>query len=165
LQGDQARASKTRKKEAQSGYKLYKESLRNLVLRILADGPQHGYEIMKRIEQVTEGRWKPAAGTLYPLLEQLRAEGLIEVERVDNSRVRGGKKIVYKLTEYGWGKLADILRVKSKTKFDIIAFYLVEGAAALRRAGYEAEADEICRNLVEGLGKLGRLVDETCRAG
>ncbi len=153
------------KKESQKGYSIYKESLRNLVLRILADGPQHGYEIMKRIEQITEGRWKPAAGTLYPLLEQLRSEGLIEVVRVDNSKVRGGKKIVYKLTDNGWSTLADILVAKSKTKFDIIAFYLVEGAQALRRAGYDDKADEICQNLANGIERLGRLLEDTCRAG
>ncbi len=138
----------------EKGYTIYKETLRGLVLRILADGPRHGYEIIKEIERVTRGRWKPAAGTLYPLLEQLRSEGLIEVYRVDEGRVKGGRKVVYRLTRDGWRELASLLEVKAKYKFEIINFYLVEGARALKRAGFEKEAAEICRHLREGAARL-----------
>jgi len=149
--------SKTVQRER--SYSLYKDTLRGLVLRILADGPKHGYEILKEIERVTGGKWRPAAGTLYPLLEQLRNEGLIEVERVDEGGVRGGRKIVYRLSSHGWRELASMLVAKAKAKVEIIDFYLVGGARALRRAGYVKEAGEICETLRRGLedllGKMG----------
>ncbi len=107
-------ATAQEKQRPDTGINVYKESLRNIILRILAEGPMHGYEIMKMIERVTKGRWRPAAGTLYPLLEQLREEDLIDVERVENSGVRGGRKVVYRLTDKGWSKLAEILIFKAE---------------------------------------------------
>ncbi len=149
--------------EREKGYSVYKDTLRSLVLRILAEGPRHGYEIIKEIERITRGRWKPAAGTLYPLLEQLRNEGLIEVERVDKGRVRGGRKIVYRLTRDGWRAFASMLVEKARTKFEFVDFYLVGGARALREAGYREEALEVCRRIREGLALLDdRLSEEGC---
>ncbi len=144
------------------GSSVYRESLRNLVLRILLEGPRHGYEIMKKIEEVTNGKWKPAAGTLYPLLDQLRSEGLIEVDGVEVSRVRGGKRIRYRLTGKGMREAARILIEKAETKFDIIRFYLVEGALWLRRAGLEEEYKAICEGIKRGFEKLGAFLEESC---
>ncbi len=156
-------ASGTGKKaRVERGSSVYKESLRNIVLRILADGPRHGYEIMKRIEEITNGRWRPAAGTLYPLLEQMRYEGLIEIARVDSSRVRGGRKVVYKLTSEGWRFLADTLKEKARTKFDVIRFYILEGAEALKRAGMVEDYEEICKLMREGYSKLGEALSRQC---
>ncbi|WP_062662730.1 PadR family transcriptional regulator [Aeropyrum camini] len=70
---------------------IIRESLRQLVLRVLAERPYHGYEIMNRIEEITYGAWRPAPGTLYPLLDQLKREGLIRVERMDKEGVKGGE--------------------------------------------------------------------------
>jgi len=149
--------------QKEKSYTIYKDTLRSLVLRILADGPKHGYEIIKEIERITRGKWRPAAGTLYPLLEQLRNEGLIEVERVDHSRVRGGRKIVYRLSTAGWRRLSELLVEKAKAKVEMIDFFLVQGAKALRRAGFEEEAEKVCDTLVSGLGSLlDRLEREGC---
>ncbi|MCE4620780.1 MAG: PadR family transcriptional regulator [Desulfurococcales archaeon] len=144
------------------GSSVYRESLRNLVLRILLEGPRHGYEIMKKIEEVTNGKWKPAAGTLYPLLDQLRSEGLIEVDGIEVSRVRGGKRIRYRLTSKGMREAARMLMEKAETKFDIIRFYLVEGALWLRRAGLEEEYKAICEGIRRGFEKLGVFLEESC---
>ncbi len=132
----------------------YRESLRNVVIRVLAEGPMHGYEIMKRIEEITEGRWRPAPGALYPLLDSLLEEGLIEIERVDDKGVRGGKKKVYKLTEKGWRYLADHLRETATYKVWIVKYMLVLGARRLREHGMEAEAEEVCRRLSKALEDL-----------
>ncbi len=146
-----------------SGANVYKESLRNLILRILAERPMHGYEIMKMIEKVTRGRWRPAAGTLYPLLEQLRRDGLIDVDRVMSSGVRGGRKVVYKLTDAGWSKLAEFLISKADYKIDTLIFYIIEGAYRLRERGFNEEYAEICRRVAEGLRRIEAALDSGCR--
>ncbi|MEB3774679.1 MAG: PadR family transcriptional regulator [Desulfurococcales archaeon] len=155
-------ATAQEKQRPDTGINVYKESLRNIILRILAEGPMHGYEIMKMIERVTKGRWRPAAGTLYPLLEQLREEDLIDVERVENSGVRGGRKVVYRLTDKGWSKLAEILIFKAEYKVDTLIFYIVEGAARLRERGMVEEYREICAKLREGLSRIGLVVSGNC---
>lgn len=145
-----------------SGQNLYRETLRMLVLRVLAEGPMHGYQIIKRIEEVTGGKWRPAAGTLYPVLDQLKAEGLIDVERVVTEGVRGGRKVVYKLTADGWRELASILEAKARAKIDFYIYFVVEGCSALEKGGYEGLAERICREARENVSRLKSAVDEAC---
>jgi DNA-binding PadR family transcriptional regulator len=141
---------------------IYRESLRNLILRLLAEKPRHGYDIIKRIEEITGGRWKPAAGTLYPLLEQMSDEGLIEVDRVESEGVKGGKRVVYRLTERGWRELVSLLLSKLSYKLDFISYYFVESCTILRERGFEAEAEALCSELRKGLEKLMKSVESHC---
>lgn len=68
--------------------------LRLYVLSVLADGPKHGYEIIRELEQRFEGLYTPSAGTVYPRLSRLEEEGL--VVREDE-----GRKAIYRITEAG----------------------------------------------------------------
>ena len=47
------------------------------VLVALADGEKHGYAVIKEITRRTDGRVVLRAGTLYPLIRRLLADGLI----------------------------------------------------------------------------------------
>ncbi len=49
-----------------------------LVLHYIADGPSYGNQLMERIASVTEGVLQVNPNTMYPLLRQLEANGLIE---------------------------------------------------------------------------------------
>ncbi len=75
-----------------------------LILTALAGGSQHGYGIITDVEQISDGRVRLRAGTLYTALERLRAEGLIEVDREEivDSRLRR----YYRLTATGEERLA-----------------------------------------------------------
>jgi len=46
----------------------------------------HGYEMIKEIEQRTEGAWTPSAGSIYPTLQMLEDEGLVRGEESDGKR-------------------------------------------------------------------------------
>jgi len=61
------------------------------VLNILEDGPLTGIQISGRIEQMTQGWWRPSPGSLYPLLDKMVEEGLLS--RDNDKR--------YSLTESG----------------------------------------------------------------
>jgi PadR family transcriptional regulator len=52
-----------------------------LILTALADGPQHGYGIIRDVGRISGGRVTLRAGTLYGALERLDADGLIRVDR------------------------------------------------------------------------------------
>ncbi|MEM6332491.1 MAG: PadR family transcriptional regulator [Planctomycetota bacterium] len=54
---------------------LFRGSFDVMVLAVLADGRQYGYAIQKRVHQASGQTIK--AGTLYPLLHRLEAEGLV----------------------------------------------------------------------------------------
>jgi DNA-binding PadR family transcriptional regulator len=75
-----------------------------LILTALADGQQHGYGILSEVAEISGGRVRLRAGTLYTALDRLRDEGLIQVEReevVDNRLRR-----YYQLTPAGTARLA-----------------------------------------------------------
>jgi DNA-binding PadR family transcriptional regulator len=76
-----------------------------LILVSLAAGPQHGYGIMTDVTQISEGRVRLRAGTLYAALDRLSSDGLLEIDReeiVDNRLRR-----YYRLTPAGRTRLAD----------------------------------------------------------
>ena len=52
--------------------------LRPWVLSILGRGPKNGAEIIDEIEKMSWGGWRPSPGSVYPLLEELTQEGLIQ---------------------------------------------------------------------------------------
>ena len=56
------------------------EKLDLLILKTLALTPRHGYGIGQRIEQVSQGVFRVTLGSLYPALQRLEKEGLIEAE-------------------------------------------------------------------------------------
>ena len=76
-----------------------------LILTALADGSQHGYGIIAEVHEISGGRVRLRAGTLYTALDRLRADGLIEVDREEivESRMRR----YYRLTPEGTRRLAD----------------------------------------------------------
>jgi DNA-binding PadR family transcriptional regulator len=47
------------------------------VLLAVADGDRHGWAIVRRIEELTDGVWSPSAGSLYLSMVGLEKKGLI----------------------------------------------------------------------------------------
>jgi DNA-binding PadR family transcriptional regulator len=64
------------------------------ILEALLDRPMHGYEIMDKIEESSNGMWRPSAGSVYPTLQMLEEKGLVTVKT-------DGDKKVYQLTDAG----------------------------------------------------------------
>lgn len=68
--------------------------VRAAVLALLAEAPLHGYQIIQQIAERSGGDWRPSPGSVYPALQLLEDEGLIQAEQVDTRRV-------FHLTESG----------------------------------------------------------------
>ncbi len=73
-------------------------ALRLYLLKLLEESPRHGYEVISTLEDLFLGMYSPSAGTIYPRLSRLEAEGLVEHEE------RDGRK-VYRLTDAGRAEL------------------------------------------------------------
>ena len=69
-------------------------NVRPAVLALLLERPMHGYEIIQELDSRTNGIWRPSPGSIYPTLQMLEDEGLIEPE------AEAGRKS-YRLTEAG----------------------------------------------------------------
>ncbi|MFF4431595.1 helix-turn-helix transcriptional regulator [Streptomyces sp. NPDC001513] len=74
--------------------------LRLYLLKLLDEAPRHGYEVIRLLEERFQGLYAPSAGTVYPRLAKLEAEGLVTYA------TEGGRK-VYSITEAGRAELAD----------------------------------------------------------
>jgi len=73
--------------------------MRLYLLSLLNEGPRHGYEIIRALEERFNGLYSPSAGTVYPRLAKLEEEGL--VERTDD-----GRKATYAITDAGRSEVA-----------------------------------------------------------
>ena len=81
----------------------FKKDLSTLVLGLLQDGGMHGYEIARRIREVSEKSLQVAEGRLYPVLHKLELDGLVQAEWIPQEGKPPRK--VYTLTEAGHGEL------------------------------------------------------------
>lgn len=72
--------------------------LRLYLLKLLAEGPRHGYELIRLLENRFHGLYAPSAGTIYPRLQRMEADGLI------THTAAGGRK-VYEIAEPGRAEL------------------------------------------------------------
>jgi DNA-binding PadR family transcriptional regulator len=101
------------------------------ILLALAEGDLHGYGIMRRIEEQTQGRTRLGPGTLYSSIQALLEEALIEeleavnppADGVPASNAPRDRRRLYRLTSSGRKvarteaeRLADILRVARANK-------------------------------------------------
>jgi len=85
-----------------------------LILASLAGKPQHGYALMKDIEEISEGRVRLSTGTLYGAIRRLLEDGWIErFEQKDTSR----DKQAYRLTAAGRRQIKlEVERMKQLTR-------------------------------------------------
>ena len=75
------------------------------VLASLASGERHGYGIAQDAEELSEGRVRLTAGTLYGALNRLTDEGLVAESREEV--VEGRRRRYYALTAAGEAALAE----------------------------------------------------------
>jgi DNA-binding PadR family transcriptional regulator len=76
-----------------------------LIMTALAAGSQHGYGIITDVTEISGGRVRLRAGTLYTALDRLKADGLIMVDREEI--VEGRLRRYYRLTPEGAKRLAE----------------------------------------------------------
>ena len=72
--------------------------LRLYLLKLLAEGPRHGYELIRLLENQFLGLYAPSAGTIYPRLQRMEQDGLV-------SHTQAGGRKVYEITEAGRAEL------------------------------------------------------------
>ena len=81
---------------------LMRGSLDLMALSVLSEGAMYGYLLQKKLREASEGLVRLEAGTLYPLLHRLEAEGLIAARWEETT---GRPRKWYELTTAGQGRL------------------------------------------------------------
>jgi len=75
--------------------------LRLLLLKLIAEQPRHGYDLIKAMEELSGGHYSPSPGVIYPALALLADEGLIAEQASDDQRRK------FAITGPGEGALAE----------------------------------------------------------
>jgi PadR family transcriptional regulator PadR len=78
---------------------MLKGSLKSIVLKLLAENDKmYGYEITRKVEELSEGKIQLTYGALYPVLHKLEKDGSLVTE---SQSVNNRTRIYYKLTPKG----------------------------------------------------------------
>jgi DNA-binding PadR family transcriptional regulator len=72
--------------------------LRLYLLKLLSEGPKHGYELIRLLENRFLGLYAPSAGTIYPRLARMEVDGLV-------THTAAGGRQVYEITDAGRAEL------------------------------------------------------------
>ena len=75
--------------------------LKLVLLRLIADQPRHGYDLIRGVEERTGGAYAPSPGVIYPTLTMLDDMGLIGEQQSE------GSKKLFAITEAGEAHLAE----------------------------------------------------------
>jgi PadR family transcriptional regulator PadR len=78
---------------------MLKGSLKSIVLKLLAENDKmYGYEITRKVEELSEGKIQLTYGALYPVLHKLEKDGNLVTE---SQNVNNRTRIYYRLTPKG----------------------------------------------------------------
>jgi DNA-binding PadR family transcriptional regulator len=74
------------RRHRRGGPRARRGDIRAAILALLAERPMHGYEMITELEERTGGMWRPSAGSIYPTLQLLEEQGLIQGEEAEGKR-------------------------------------------------------------------------------
>jgi DNA-binding PadR family transcriptional regulator len=94
------------------GGRMRRGDIRTALLVVLEDGPGHGYDLIQRLEEKSDGVWRPSPGSVYPTLQLLEDEGLVR------STERDGKRI-FELTDAGAAEAAERVAEAGGTPWEL----------------------------------------------
>jgi DNA-binding PadR family transcriptional regulator len=128
-----------------AGRRMRRGAIRTAILISLKDEPAHGYEVMRRLEEMSGGLWRPSPGSVYPHLQMLEDEGLVQSSEVEGSRT-------YTLTEAGRAeaeKAAPVWQESAEADDKIRALRVAVGqmASAAKQLAGAGEGSQVERGI------------------
>jgi len=78
---------------------LFRGAMELMILQSLRLRPMHGYGLVKHIQQMSENMLEIEEGSLYPALQRLLREGMLESEAGISAKGRPTR--IYRLTDKG----------------------------------------------------------------
>lgn len=113
--------------------------LRLVLLKLLADQPRHGYELIKALEEMTGGDYAPSPGVVYPTLTLLEDMGLIAEQKSKDS------KKIFAATDEGRAHLDE-----NEEEVEAL-FERIEGYGEARRKHQRPEIGRAIGNMMHAL--------------
>ncbi|MEO5773957.1 MAG: PadR family transcriptional regulator [Sphingomicrobium sp.] len=119
--------------------------LRLVLLKLIADEPRHGYDLIRAIEELTGGEYAPSPGVIYPTLTLLQ-----DMELITETEGEGSRK-PFQITEQGREHLAE-----REAEVEAL-FERLEELAPPKRSETGRAIGRAVKNLMSALGnRIGR---------
>jgi DNA-binding PadR family transcriptional regulator len=148
------------------GPRARRGDVRAALLVLLEEEPRNGYGLMQEIERRSNGVWRPSPGSVYPALQQLEDEGLVQA-------VESGGRKLFELTDAGREYVAEH-RDRLAEPWAAVAGDVGEGVSELRGiagqvtaalmqvafTGSDAQVEEAKRILADARRSLYRILAE-----
>lgn len=96
--------------------------LRLVILELLTRKTSHGYELIKEIENMTQGNYTPSPGVIYPTLDFLQDQAFITITEEENGR----KQIAITVAGQRWldENLEQLENIQARIKARCVGFQL-----------------------------------------
>lgn len=174
--GPGCRSGRKRRRTRRMRWRMFERGdLKFVILRLISEKPMHGYEVMRALEEESQGTYKASPGSVYPTLQMLEDEGYLDSDE------SSGKK-VYRITDEGRDYLErnqDVVDDIFDRVSDFADRYFGEGMrdlsasfsrlaqttfeTAMRVAGDPktlADMKEVLENAIRGIRKAGQRKEE-----
>jgi len=120
--------------------------VRTAILALLSEADMHGYQIIREIEDRTDGRWKPSAGSVYPTLQLLADEGLVTAtitqDRKTYSLTDAGKEAAAEVVDdTPWAK-EEAFEATAHSPLPKAGLELAQAVAQVARSGTQEQKDQ-----------------------
>jgi DNA-binding PadR family transcriptional regulator len=137
--------------------------VRAAVLALLAERPMHGYEMIQELESRTGGIWRPSAGSIYPTLQLLQDEGLVDSSEVGGKRMfsltESGKRVAVAGQHSPWEQVAEGADAGAIGLRDA-AFQVVSAAMQVGAAGSEDQVTRAVDVLADARRRIYAILGE-----
>jgi DNA-binding PadR family transcriptional regulator len=135
-----------------------------IILFLLLDGPMHGYEIISRLDERSQGMWRPSAGSIYPNLQLLEEQEMVSHEKIDGKKVYTltdkGKAEAEEAKEHLKDRLGSIgLSVKTFKELRVTLHKIRHDVQEIAGLEDEAKVDAARKILEEAEAKLNKLIN------
>lgn len=138
-----------------------------ILLELLAERPQHGYELMKELEAQRGGFRRPSPGSVYPTLQMLEEGGYLTSEEVEGKRVytitESGRQFLRDRPQHFGASHADRLGDSNPTKLIELRQTLTQvndAVAQVARSGNLEQADRVRELLAQVKREIYKLLAE-----
>jgi DNA-binding PadR family transcriptional regulator len=142
------------------GQRARRGDVRAALLVLLAEEPRNGYQLMQEIERRSDGVWRPSPGSVYPALQQLEDEGLVQAAESEGKRAfeltAEGREYVAANREELGNPFEAATGGMDEGVFDLRGLMFQVGAAAMQvaAAGHTDEARKILADTRRALYKI-----------
>ena len=144
--------------------------LKLVLLKLIADEPRHGYDLIRAIEELTGGEYAPSPGVVYPTLTLLQDMGLIEeapgkaarkpFQVTDEGRAHLAERD--KEVEALFERLTDLKPREDQTAGPAIGRAIRNLMTALRhRVGRDGVDDELLHEIAAILDEAAQRIERT----